>query len=91
MRTIADNIFIHTCSTFAQLLQIFKEVRAIQGGLEALEDSSGAIMSLGVQCIANEKRLEKARTKLKEEKFLNFVEKLLTLKGKSLIKKYIVL
>jgi len=45
-------------------LQIFKEGRAIKGDLEALEDSSGAIMSLGVQCIANEKRLEKARAKL---------------------------
>ena len=47
-------------------LQIFKEGRAIRGGLEELEDSSGAIMSLGVQCIANEKRLEKARAKLIE-------------------------
>lgn len=48
-------------------LQIFKEGRAIQGGLKELEDSSGAIMSLGVQCIANAERLEKARTKLIEE------------------------
>jgi len=48
-------------------LQIFKEGRAIQGGLKELEDSSGAIMSIGVQCIANEERLEKARTKLIED------------------------
>ncbi len=42
-------------------LQIFKEGRAIKGGLEELEDSSGAIMSLGVQCIANETYLQEAR------------------------------
>ncbi len=48
-------------------LQIFKEGRAIKGGLEELEDSSGAIMSLGVQCIASEERLETARAKLIDE------------------------
>ena len=51
-------------------LQIFKEGRAIKGGIEALEDSSGAIMSLGVQCIANAERLETARTKLIDEHHL---------------------
>ncbi len=46
---------------FDFFLEIFKEGTAIKGGLKELEDSSGAIMSLGVQCIASEKRLEKVR------------------------------
>ncbi len=45
-------------------LQIFKEGRAIKGNLDTLEDSAGAIMSLGVQCVANKKQLEKARATL---------------------------
>ncbi len=49
---------------FDFFLQIFKEGRAIKGGLEELENSSGAIMSLGVQCIARKERLEKARNKM---------------------------
>ncbi|WP_204344376.1 hypothetical protein [Psychroserpens algicola] len=48
-------------SSFDFFLQIFREGTAIKGGLEALEDTSGAIMSLGVQCIANEALLEEAR------------------------------
>ena len=48
-------------------LQIFKEGRAIKGGLEELEDSAGAIMSLGVQCIASDKHLEEARQILIDE------------------------
>ncbi|MEM8762381.1 MAG: hypothetical protein AAGD88_01120 [Bacteroidota bacterium] len=50
--------------SFDFFLQIFKEGVAVQGGLKELEDSSGAIMSLGVQCIAQPEKLEKARSKL---------------------------
>ncbi|WP_282148921.1 hypothetical protein [Algibacter lectus] len=47
--------------SFDFFLQIFREGTVIKGGLKALEDTSGAIMSLGVQCIANEALLEEAR------------------------------
>lgn len=50
--------------TFDFFLQIFKEGTAIKGGLKELEDSSGAIMSLGVQCTANEEKLERVRETL---------------------------
>lgn len=47
--------------SFDFFLQIFREGVAIKGGVEVLEDSSGAIMSLGLQCVASESRLEEAR------------------------------
>lgn len=55
---ISDN---NSGKKFDFFLEIFKEGIAIKGGLKELEDSSGAIMSLGVQCIASKERLDLVR------------------------------
>lgn len=52
---------VEETDTYDFFLQIFKEGIAVKGGLEELNASSGAIMSLGVQCIAQEKFLDEAR------------------------------
>lgn len=53
--------------TYDFFLQIFKEENAIEGGIDELEGSAGAIMSLGVQCTLSPEKLEKIKSKLQGE------------------------
>ncbi len=45
-------------------LQIFHEGQAVEGGLGELEKSSGSILSIGIECVVEEERLEDAKEDL---------------------------
>ena len=51
---------------YEMYLQAFSESDVSEGGMEALRNSAGSILSLGVQCTVSEKRLQKAMDQVKD-------------------------
>lgn len=51
---------------YEMYLQSFSESDVSEGGMEALRNSAGSILSLGVQCTVSDKRLQKALARVKD-------------------------